>query len=78
MASNDRYVQPNREGGWDVIKEGHRRATAHAETRSKAVTAARTMTRRDGGGEVRILNSAGKLIESRSVPKLAPARRKAA
>ena len=33
---HDRYVQPNKErGGWDVVKEGHEQASAHAERKAE-------------------------------------------
>jgi hypothetical protein len=33
---NDRYVVPNKDrGGWDVVKEDHLRASAHADTRRR-------------------------------------------
>jgi hypothetical protein len=67
MARNTRYVRQNAGGGWDVVREGHRRATAHEETRGKAVERARDMTRREGGGEVRIMNRTGKIVEARTV-----------
>jgi hypothetical protein len=64
---SDRYVVPNRSGGWDIIKEGHRRATGHAETKADAIRAARTAVRRDGGGELRVVNQFGKLTDSTTV-----------
>jgi hypothetical protein len=69
MASNDRYVQPRRGGGWDVLKEGHRRATAHADSKEKAIARARELTRQDGGGEVRVMNDSGKIVASKTVPR---------
>lgn len=67
MARNNRYVKQNEAGGWDVVKEGHRRATAHASTKASAVAAATAMTRREGGGEVRVLNDAGKVVAANTV-----------
>jgi hypothetical protein len=33
---NDRYVVPNSErGGWDVVKEGHKRASDHTNTQKQ-------------------------------------------
>ena len=69
MASNDRYVRPRSGGGWDVLKDGHRRATAHADTKEKAIARARELTRRDGGGEVRVLNTTGKIVDSKTVAR---------
>ena len=35
---NDRYVVPNEDrGGWDVVKEDHRRASAHTDTKAQAL-----------------------------------------
>jgi hypothetical protein len=62
-----RYVRQNANGGWDVLKEGHQRATAHAETQAKAVARARQLARREGGGEVRVMNSSGKIVDAKTV-----------
>ena len=65
---NDRYVQPNKEGGgWDVVKELHKQASAHTETRQEAITRARQIIRNQGGGELRIKNERGQLIESDTI-----------
>lgn len=75
-SANDRYVVPNtRNGGWDILKEGHRRATGHARTKNEAITNARKAVRNDGGGELRIVNRSGKLTESNTIR---PAKRRAA
>ncbi len=66
MASN-RYVRQNEAGDWEVVKEGHRRATARANTKSKAVARARELTRRDGGGEIRVLGKGGKIASKNTV-----------
>jgi hypothetical protein len=65
---NDRYVQPNKErGGWDVIKEGHARASVHTDTKAEAIDRAREIIKNEGGGELRIKNEQGRLIESNTV-----------
>ena len=65
---NDRYVQPNKErGGWDVVKELHKQASAHTETKEQAINRARQIIRNQGGGELRIKNERGQLIESNTV-----------
>ncbi len=75
-SANDRYVVPNADsGGWDIVKEGHRRATGHAKTKQEAITHARQAVRNDGGGELRIVNRAGKLTDSDTIR---PAKRRAA
>jgi len=75
-SANDRYVVPNtRNGGWDIVKEGHRRATGHTKTKHEAIAYARQAVRKDGGGELRIVNRSGKLTESDTIR---PAKRRAA
>ena len=65
---NDRYVQPNKQrGGWDVVKELHKQASAHTETKGEAISRARQIIRNQGGGELRIKNERGQLIESNTV-----------
>jgi len=68
-SESDRYVVPNKKsGGWDIFKEGHRRATGHAKTKADAVEQAREILRQAGGGELRVLNRTGKFIDSDTVP----------
>jgi hypothetical protein len=76
--ANDRYVVPDGEGGWDVVKEGHLRPTAHATTRAKAVARARRLVSRDGGGEIWVMNQAGKITDSDTVGPAEVARRRRA
>ena len=60
-----RYVQPNKkDGGWEILKEGHRRATIRAATQEQAVAEARTLVSREGGGEVRIKDRTGKISDT--------------
>jgi Uncharacterized protein conserved in bacteria (DUF2188) len=66
MAIN-RYVQPSASGGWEIVKEGHRRALIRCDTERKAVARARALTRRDGGGEVLVLNAMGKIVRETAV-----------
>lgn len=64
----DRYVVPNSErGGWDVVKEGHDRASAHTDTKKEAVDRARDIVGNLGGGEIRIADRHGTLIDSDTV-----------
>jgi hypothetical protein len=58
------YVKQNPSGGWDVLKEGHRRSPLPAQSRAQAVECARDLVRREGGGEVRVLNRMGKVVTS--------------
>jgi Uncharacterized protein conserved in bacteria (DUF2188) len=73
---NTRYVKKASGRGWDVIKEGHRRATAHGATRADAVNVARELVRLEGGGEVQVLDRTSKTVETRKVA--APRKRIAA
>jgi len=65
---NDRYVQPNKQrGGWDVVKEGHERVSVHTDTKAEAIDRARQMIKNEGGGELRIKNEQGRLVNSDTV-----------
>jgi pimeloyl-CoA synthetase len=65
---SDRYVVPNKErGGWDVKKEHAKRASAHTGIKKDAVDRARQIVKNEGGGEIRIQNQKGKLIDSDTV-----------
>jgi len=65
---NDRYVQPNKQrGGWDVVKELHKQASAHTETKEEAISRARQIIKNQGGGELKIKNARGQLIESNTI-----------
>jgi hypothetical protein len=64
----NRNVQPNKRiGGWEVVRAGNRRASAFDETKAGAVKKAERLVRREGGGEVRIKNHLGKVVESQTV-----------
>ena len=65
---SDRSVQPNKErGGWDVAKEGHKRASQHFATKEAAINRAREMITKLGGGELRIKNKQGHFIDSDTI-----------
>lgn len=66
---NTRYVKKASGRGWDVVKEGHRRATAHGATKTDAVKAARELVRQEGGGEIRVLNRTGKVVNESKVSR---------
>lgn len=73
--TDKQYVQPNKKaGGWEILKKGQRRATVHAATQEQAVAKARTLARREGGGEVRIKDRTGKISETVVVRSPARAR----
>lgn len=74
--SENRYVKPSR-SGWDIVKEGHRRATDRTATKKEAVAQARELTRQAGGGEVRVMNKSGKLTASDTIPPRAARPRRA-
>lgn len=57
----DRYVVQNEDrGGWDVVKENHERASAHATTQKQAIRRAKAIVDNLGGGEVRVQGEDGK------------------
>jgi hypothetical protein len=67
--SNTRYVRKASSGSWEILKEGHRRATAHSRTRDGALKAARTAVRKEGGGEVVLMNRTGKVVGTDTVAR---------
>jgi hypothetical protein len=80
MASK-RDVKRNTSGGWDVLREGDRRAAVQVDTQERALARARDVVRREGGGEVRLINDAGKIVRSSRVqanPQSSSRRRSAA
>lgn len=68
MANNDedRYVVQNPNGGWDVVKENHKRASAHLDTQEAAIKRAQQIVENSGRGlgEVRIQGRDGKFRDS--------------
>jgi hypothetical protein len=65
---NDRYVQPNKERrAWDVVKEDHKQASAHTDTKAEAINRAREIVRNQGRGELRIKNEQRQLIDSDTI-----------
>jgi hypothetical protein len=73
----DRYVVPNDErGGWDVVKEDHGRASAHTRTKQEAIDRGRQIVGHLGGGELRIANKQGRIIDSDTVPRGSESRRR--
>jgi len=62
--SSDRYVVPNSNEGWDVVKETHQRASAHTKTRAEAIARAQEIVGHLGGGELRIQNRDGRFADS--------------
>jgi hypothetical protein len=66
MASR-RYVKRNASGEWGILGEGHRRATTTAPSEKAALARARQQVRREGGGEVRVVDETGKIVRSSTV-----------
>jgi Uncharacterized protein conserved in bacteria (DUF2188) len=65
---SDRYVQPNTErGGWDIVKKDHQRVSAHTHNKAQAINRAHQIIRNEGGGELRIKNAQGRLIDSDTI-----------
>lgn len=65
---NVRHVVPNRDGGWDIVAPGGKRASAHTDTQAQAVDRAGQVVGNAGGGEVRIHGRDGQLRDSDTVP----------
>lgn len=58
---NDRHVVPNADGGWDVVKPGSERVSAHKDTQADAIDRAREIVGNAGGGEVNIHGRNGQI-----------------
>jgi uncharacterized protein (DUF2345 family) len=67
LMATKRDVKRNASGGWDVLREGDRRAAVRVDTKERALARARDVVRREGGGEVRVVNDAGKIVRSSHV-----------
>ena len=63
---NDRYVVPSQRGGWNVVREQHKRASGYFSTKQQAIDRGRE-TARNAGGELRIANREGRFIDSDTV-----------
>ena len=64
---NERHVVPNSNGGWDVLKPGASRASAHTDTQKEAIDRAKEIVGNAGGGEVRIQGRNGRFRDSDTV-----------
>lgn len=78
MARNTYVVKKAGASGWEVVREGDRRASARERTKTEAIKTAKTLTRRAGGGEVLVLGRAGKISDSDTVARPARAHAKSA
>jgi len=77
LMTSTRDIKRNADGGWDVLREGDRRAAVRADTKERALARARAVVSREGGGEVRLINDAGKIVRATRV-EAHPQRRQAA
>jgi hypothetical protein len=69
MSDNDRHVVPGANGGWDVVRPGGSRASAHRDTQAEAVDRAREIIGNAGGGELNIHGRDGQIRAKDTVPK---------
>jgi hypothetical protein len=70
-----RYVRQAASGSWEVLKQGDRRSAVLAPTKDKAVARAREILRREGGGEIRVVNDVGKVVDANTVARPSKAKR---
>ena len=56
-------------GKWEVLQEGHHRSTVSTNTRDEAVARAKEIVKRNGGGEVQIVNRVGKIVETATISR---------
>ncbi len=64
---NNRYVQKRPGGGWEVVGEHHKRASAVTATQAEAIDRARDIVRGAGGGEVVIKDRKGQVRDSDTI-----------
>jgi len=65
-------VVPGPDGGWDVQKDGAKRASSHHAKQSEAADAARRYARNAGGGEVRVHGKDGQIRSTSTIGKNDP------
>ncbi|MBE1495718.1 hypothetical protein H4696_002818 [Amycolatopsis lexingtonensis] len=68
MSEKDRHVVPNPSGGWDVVKPGASRASAHTDTQAQATSRARDITA-NTGGETVVHGRDGRIRQKDTSPK---------
>jgi hypothetical protein len=71
MGKSNRYVQPRRDGKWEVVKPRAERASVVTNTQRQAERRAKEIVANAGGGEVKVKNERGRIRDSDTV---APAR----
>ncbi|MER7587152.1 DUF2188 domain-containing protein [Micromonospora sp. NPDC127501] len=67
LTRNERHVQPNPDGGWDITKPGATRRSGHERTQADALDRAREIVGNTGGGEVVIHGRDGRIRDSDTV-----------
>ncbi|MEV4288585.1 DUF2188 domain-containing protein [Nonomuraea bangladeshensis] len=65
--ANSRDVVQRPDGTWAVTKPGSERALHTAATQAEAVERARELLHRDGGGELRVHGTDGKVRDQRTI-----------
>ena len=63
-----RHVVPNPSGGWDIVKGGGQRRSAHVSTQAEAIDRARRIVSNSGGGEVVIHRKDGRIRDADTIP----------
>lgn len=67
--ANTRYVRQGTDGHWQLLEAGQRRASVQSPTRQAAIRKAEMLVSNGGGGEVHVLNAAGKIEKAIRVTK---------
>lgn len=55
------HVTKDSEGGWGVLKEGGKRASAHLETKAEAVERGKELAKAGGHGQIKIHKEDGNI-----------------
>ena len=66
--ANAREVRPDPSGGWRVIKPGGKRSSGNFDTQADAISRARQILRRQGGGELRVTGRDGAIRRADTIP----------
>lgn len=65
--ANSRDVVQREDGTWAVTKPGGERASATADTQAEAIRRGSEILHRDGGGELRVHGTDGKIRDQRTI-----------
>jgi len=68
MATNERHVVPDPDGGWEVVAPGSSQASARYDRQREAIDRAREILRGSGGGELVVHDREGRIREKDTVP----------